>query len=179
MPPDPPLDDGTVALRPWTHDDVGQLVAACQDPAIQRFIPIPRPYGRADAEEYVARTERQWAEGSTAAFAIVDPHDPDHVLGAINVAVTGPVGNSGYWVASEARGRGVATRALRLLTRWAFEEVRLGVVLLEIRPENEASIAVALGAGFHEAGSIDVNQVTGEKHGLIFSRLVSDHVVGS
>jgi RimJ/RimL family protein N-acetyltransferase len=174
LPPDPPLDDEVVRLRPWTDDDVDQLVAACQDTEIQRFIPIPRPYGRDEAEAYVARTRRQWQDGSTAAFAIVDPDDPARVLGAINVAVSGPVGNSGYWVTPEARGRGVARRALRLVTAWAFEQFGLGVVLLEIRPQNAPSIAVAVSAGFHESGAIDVNTVTGEQHGLIFSRLASD-----
>ncbi|MDZ7731843.1 MAG: GNAT family N-acetyltransferase [Acidimicrobiia bacterium] len=84
-PPDPPLDDGVVRLRPWARDDIDQLVEACQDAVkIQRFIPIPRPYDRDDAEGYVQRTERQWREGTTAAFAIVHADDPTRVLGAIN-----------------------------------------------------------------------------------------------
>jgi RimJ/RimL family protein N-acetyltransferase len=173
-PPDPPLTDGVVTLRPFSDADVEQITASCQDPEIQRFIPIPRPYQRADAEAYVRRTERQWAEGTKAAFAIVDASDLRMLLGAINVAINGAVGNSGYWVAPWARGRGIAGRALRLLTDWAFASVGLGVILLEIRPENAASIAVATRSGYHRAGEIDVNVETGEHNGLIFSRLASD-----
>ena len=64
--PTPPLDDGVVRLRVWDDADIDQVTAACQDAVLQRFIPIPHPYGRGDAERYVARTRRQWATGEKA-----------------------------------------------------------------------------------------------------------------
>lgn len=173
-PPDPPLSDGVVTLVPFSDAHVDAVCAACQDEWIQRFIPIPRPYTRADAEDYVARTRRDWEAGTKAAFAVVDAHDPSVLLGAINVAIAGAAGNSGYWVAPAARGRRVATRALRLVADWALTRLGLGVVILEIRPENTRSQRVAEAAGFHRAGTIDVNDVTGEQGGLIYSRLASD-----
>ncbi len=172
--PDPPLSDGVVALRSWLAADIDQLVEACADPVIHQFIPIPDPYTRADAEAYVARTQRQWADGSKAAFAIVAADDPARLLGAINVAVFETVGNSAYWVAPWARRQGVATRALQLVTRWAEPTLGLGVILLEIRPENVASMAVARAAGYHDAGRVDVNTATGKKGGRIFTRLIAD-----
>jgi RimJ/RimL family protein N-acetyltransferase len=57
-------------------------------------------------------------------------------------------GHFGYWVGKDARGRGVATRALRLLTRWAAEEHGLARLQLIVEPENVASIRVAEKAGF-------------------------------
>ncbi|MCX7621323.1 MAG: GNAT family N-acetyltransferase [Acidimicrobiales bacterium] len=170
-PPDPPLSDGVITLRPFEDSDVDTIYDACQDPEIQRFIPVPRPYRRDDAVAYVRRTQRQWADGSKAAFAIVDANDPTTVLGAINVAISGSVGNSGYWITPAARGRGIATRALRLLTGWALGELGLGVVLLEIRPDNDRSIRVAQACGYHYAGRLDVNTATGKKGGLIFTRM--------
>jgi RimJ/RimL family protein N-acetyltransferase len=178
VPPDPGLTDGVVVLRPFEPGDVQAVRDACQDPDIQRFLPLPTHYTEAVAEAYVARTRRQWSEGTTAAFAVVEAADPRHVVGAINVAVVDAVGTSGYWVAPWARGRGVATRALRLLTDWALRPpdagLGLGVVLLEIRPDNLASQHVARAAGYRCVGSIDVNATTGETDGLIFSRLASD-----
>ncbi len=58
----------------------------------------------------------------------------------------------GYWVKREARGRGVATAALRLVMRYAFEQV--GVERLEIMTEtpNLPSQRLAEKLGFTREG---------------------------
>jgi ribosomal-protein-alanine N-acetyltransferase len=62
------------------------------------------------------------------------------------------VAEIGYWVAKDARGRGIATRAVRLVSRWAVGE--LGVQRLELMShvDNAASQAVAEAAGFVHEG---------------------------
>jgi RimJ/RimL family protein N-acetyltransferase len=169
----PNLSDGVVVLRPFRDDDADQIRRACQDPDIGRYIPIPRPYGQRDAVAYIARTRRQWDDGTTAAFAIADATDPTTVLGAINLAIAGSVGNAAYWIASPVRGIGLAHRALALLTEWALGTLDLGAVILEIHPTNAASQRVALAAGFHRAGTLDLNDATGERDHLIYSRLAA------
>ena len=174
--PTPPLDDGVVRLRVWDDADVDQLTAACQDAVLQRFIPIPQPYGREDAERYVARTRRQWATGEKAAFAIVDPEDPAVLLGGTSIALCGPTGTAAYWVATAVRGLGIASRVLALVSDWAFDDLGLGIVLLEIDPANEASKAVARSAGYHECGAIALGSGTRPdtvEH-LLFARLAAD-----
>jgi RimJ/RimL family protein N-acetyltransferase len=173
-PPDPPLTDGVVLLRPVGDADVDQIYDACQDERLQRFIPVPRPYERTDAEAYVERAHRQWASGEKAAFVIVEPPDTMLLLGVISISIAGGMGNCGYWVTAEARGRGLARRALHLVTDWAFGTLQLAVVLLEINEANEASMEVAQAAGYHRSGRIDVNTETGKRGGLIYTQLISD-----
>ena len=173
-PPDPALTDGVILLRPVTMADVDQIFAACQDERLQRYIPVPRPYERADAEGYVIRAERQWTSGDKAAFAIVEPGDPTRLIGVISLSIAAGVGNCGYWVVPDERGRGVARRALALVSDWAFATLGLAVVLLEINEHNTASATVARAVGYHQAGRLDVNTDTGKRGGLIFSRLISD-----
>ena len=55
-------------------------------------------------------------------------------------------------VASSARGRGVATRALRVLTDWAFAEFPLERIELLIDAENPASEVVAQRCGYTREG---------------------------
>ncbi|MGX9899525.1 GNAT family N-acetyltransferase [Arthrobacter sp. SA17] len=57
-----------------------------------------------------------------------------------------------YWLASEVRGQGLATRAAATLSSWAIEE--LGTFRLELghRINNPASCRVALGSGFRAEG---------------------------
>ena len=62
------------------------------------------------------------------------------------------IGHFGYWVAGEARGRGVATEALRALCRWAVETLDVKRLELMTDPENIASQRVAEKAGFQREG---------------------------
>lgn len=173
-PPRPPLRDEVVVLRPWVDADAPQVHDACQDPRIQEYIPIPRPYAPGDADAYIARTRRQWASGEKAAFAIADADDAAIVLGAVSLALADRVGNAAYWVVPDVRGMGVATRALRLLTHWAMSTLGLGVVLLEIHHSNAASIRVAEGAGYHLVGQLEVPQATGTRTHLLYAHLAAD-----
>ena len=153
-PPQPPLSDGTIALRAFRPNDVPAIVAACQDPEIQRWIPlIPVPYTEDDARGYVLMTLQSLQEGSSAELAIVDAAG-DTLLGSIGIHLgTNPRRRSiGYWVAPEARGRGVATRALRLMTRWGFERFGIERLALWTLIGNRPSQAVAEKAGFRYEG---------------------------
>jgi len=171
--PDVAPTDGVVCLRTWSDADVNAIREACQDRVTQRFIPIPRPYRRADAVSYIERTRRQWRQGTNAAFAIADAQDPTVLMGAIDLALSGATGNAAYWIIPSMRGRGIARRALKLLTQWALPTIPLALVMLEIRPENIASQKVATAAGFHYVGSLDVNEMTGERDGRIYTSTIA------
>jgi RimJ/RimL family protein N-acetyltransferase len=152
--PNPPLSDGIIALRPFRPDDVPAIVAACQDPEIQRWIPlIPVPYGEDEARGYVLMTLKSLQEGSSAEVAIVDAAT-DRLLGSIGIHLGSNARRHsvGYWVAPEARGRGVATRALRLMARWGFERFAIERLALWTLLDNAASQAVAEKAGFRYEG---------------------------
>ena len=62
------------------------------------------------------------------------------------------IGHFGYWITREARGRGVATEALKALCRWGVESLGLKRLELVTDPENTASQRVAEKAGFRREG---------------------------
>jgi RimJ/RimL family protein N-acetyltransferase len=62
------------------------------------------------------------------------------------------VGEVGCCLVPAARGRGIATEALRLLTDWAFAELRLGRVQVFVAPENVRALRLAESAGFRREG---------------------------
>jgi RimJ/RimL family protein N-acetyltransferase len=143
------LCDGDLLLRPWTEEDVPALVAACNDSEIRRWIPvIPSPYTEEDARAFV-RGEVQSAPEHSLAIAVNDT-----VAGSIGMSVNSMNyrGRIGYWVAAPARGRGVGTRALRLLSRWALQEFELQRLELITDPDNVASQRVAANVGFRREG---------------------------
>lgn len=59
-----------------------------------------------------------------------------------------------YWVRRSARGRGIATCALRLLSDWALDDGGLAALWAEIGSANPASARVAATAGYRLAGPL-------------------------
>jgi len=147
------LSDGIVTLRPWRPDDAQAVFEACQDKAIGRHTYIPQPYEFADAEGFIAKCAAARATGSTAVgFAIVDP-ETDEVLGSMSrPPLDGHRASFGYWLAPAARGRGVATRALRLMADWTLATTDAIRLELYTDLDNPASGKVAERAGFAREG---------------------------
>jgi RimJ/RimL family protein N-acetyltransferase len=154
-PPEWPLSDGTIVLREWDDSDVPAIVSGCADPEIARWLDqVPQPYTERDAREWVGSTRRGWRESSIASFAIADRRT-DEAIGSVSVHWLDheqAVGEVGYWVRRDARGRGVATRAVRLAARWAIEDCGLERLQLRADSENAASQRVAEKAGFRREG---------------------------
>jgi len=154
--PTPPLANKTVLLRPWREADVPNNLMAFSDPVIQRFSWSPAaPFTEDDARGYFVGQEPGLLRGEEVQFALVDPQDEDEVLGGaslyeVNLEQGGAA--VGYWLAPQARGRGVASTAVRLLARWGFTQLGLARIELTCGPDNEASQRVATRCGFVREG---------------------------
>lgn len=176
----PDLHDDVVALRRPTEGDLDDIVTACQDPEIPRFTRVPSPYDRANAETFLANNADAWSDesaGRELSFVITDQAN-DRVLGAIGLRRSPDRGAAevGYWLAADARGHGYVSRAVRLLTGWAFE---LGFERVELftDPTNEPSQAVAVRCGFTREGvlrSYFEHPRSGRTDVVMFSLLPSD-----
>jgi RimJ/RimL family protein N-acetyltransferase len=152
--PDPPLGDGEIVLRRPTDADAAAVTAACQDPLIARFTLVPSPYREHDARAWFEEAERQRRDG-TGLHLLVVAAEGGSLLGSIGANAIDPVhrvGQVGYWVAPEARRRGVAVAAVKLLSRWMLSELGLARVEIRVDVENEASQRVAEAAGFSREG---------------------------
>ncbi|MBZ4322211.1 GNAT family N-acetyltransferase [Streptomyces huiliensis] len=144
-------------LRPFAPDDIPAVHAACQDPAIPRYTPVPSPYTLEDARLYVEeRCPQGWREDTAYTFGVF-ARDDGRLTGSmalIQLKLHTPERQAeiGYWTAKEERGRGYTAEAGRAVVRWAFEE--LGAERLEWIAEagNEGSRAVARNLGFRMEG---------------------------
>jgi RimJ/RimL family protein N-acetyltransferase len=135
------------ALRPIRESDAPVIVAAMQDAEVARWLPnIPQPYGPDDARRFIAVASSWLRAGREASFAIVDERDT--LLGVAGVRATDDPPTIGYWVAGEARGRGLATAATIALATWAFRTFACERLALHAEPGNLASRRVAEKCGF-------------------------------
>ncbi|HTJ67444.1 MAG TPA: GNAT family protein [Actinospica sp.] len=159
----PVITMGDAVLRAWRQDDAEAAAAAWADPEIRRWgrygamVPDRGTVGR-----WLDWNREQWEYGLRAGFAICRAEeDGGELMGSIMVRdfarTASAIGETGYWIVERWRGRGVATRALDALSRWALaarDEGGLGVGRIELRHSvrNAGSCRVALKAGYrHEA----------------------------
>ena len=149
----PLLHDGRAGLRPWRDADIPAIVAMSSDPDTIRFTSVPAPYNEDSARFWLALQPARLRAGDGAAFAIVEP-PADVPLGAIGVRDLHGRGiaETGYHMAAEARGRGLATAALRLLSEWAFATLPIARMQLTTHLDNPASQRVAEKAGYTREG---------------------------
>jgi RimJ/RimL family protein N-acetyltransferase len=151
--PRPPLTDGALVLRPWATADLDALVAICDDPDVARFTPLPAPYTPADGRAWLDGGLARMQAGEELSLAI---HEAGHgPVGTIGVRVDDgdrDVAELGYVVARPARGRGIATRSVRLLGEWVLREWGVARMQLTTSLDNAASQIVAERAGYTREG---------------------------
>jgi RimJ/RimL family protein N-acetyltransferase len=150
----PALHDDMIVLRPPQAGDAAAITAAVQDPDIPRFTMVPSPYTVDDAAAFIERSAGLWDLGDAAPFVIAGA-TTGTLLGSVGVHDLGlesRPAHVGYWIAAAARGRGVATRALRLVARWVLEDLGQPRVEVHVFVENERSQRVASRAGFTREG---------------------------
>lgn len=174
------LTDGTVSLRVFEPDDAGPVFAACQDPEIARFIPIPQPYTDEVSRSFVERRRADWDSDDERSFAITDAVTGNFLGSIARHQRTIHRAEFGYWLAPDARGRGVATRALRLIADWSLSST--GLIRLELftHLDNLASGRVAERAGFEREGvrrAWDLDR-DGNPYDAVFYVLIRDEPSG-
>jgi RimJ/RimL family protein N-acetyltransferase len=151
------LSDGVIRLRLPADADVPRIVEACRDPEVARYTTVPSPYQPSHTIEWMQRGLAGLASGTDVQTVITEASDSADVLGTMGLHdVNRNVGRcvAGYLVGPWARRRGVATRALRLLCGFAFDELRLARVEVTIEPDNVPSRATAETVGFREEGML-------------------------
>jgi RimJ/RimL family protein N-acetyltransferase len=140
-------------LRGPEEADIDVIAPAFVDPAIGGEAGLP-PVG-ADALRAMLHEQlpAMRAQGLLAAYVVTEsPHDT--ILGGITLHHFDPMRDGvevGYWLFREARGRGVATRAVGALVEHAFDN---GLIRVEahVRIGNRASERVLERLGFQREG---------------------------
>lgn len=144
----PTISAGEIRLRPFAEADISWVHAVSLDPAVQTYVQLPRPYRREHAEFFVREMAiGAWERGERAEFVVES--EVGTRLGRVGLGLDGTgAAQVGYWMDPAARGRGVATRALRELCRWGFGVLGLGLIEWRAEVGNLASRRVAEKAGF-------------------------------
>ncbi|MEU4195513.1 GNAT family N-acetyltransferase [Kribbella sp. NPDC026611] len=152
-----------LVLRPWQLDDLPLVQEASADEYIPLITTIPAEYSPEAGNAFV---QRQWDRAATGAgYPFVITHD-NRPIGAIGLwlrdADQGRA-SLGYWVVQAARGQGVAAAALRAVTAWGLDDLRMPRLQLYVEPWNTASSRTAESVGFQPEGLLRSWQPVGQE----------------
>jgi RimJ/RimL family protein N-acetyltransferase len=162
------LADDTILLQPLERKDVPQITAAIREsiPEISAWMGWCTPeYDETASRTFIASVIAAWESGSQYVFAIRD-HQTNRYLGTISLNhlhKTYRLANLGYWVRTSETGRGVATRAARLIARFGFEQLGLLRAEIVVAVGNQPSLRVAEKTGAKREGVLRNRLIIREK----------------
>lgn len=146
------LSDG-ILLRPWTFADAGRLAQIANNKKIADNLRdgFPNPYSLQDARDWLSMILPE--NNPTRFFAIVID---GQVNGSIGVVTKSDIYRKsceiGYYVAEDWWHKGVATKALRGVTAYAFRTFDIIRIYAEPFADNAGSRRALEKAGYtHEA----------------------------
>lgn len=141
-----------VVLREsFLESDIDWITEACQDPDIQRWTLVPRPYTRDHARHFVEHPESEYWRW------IVEQDDTGTPVGVVSIHAVNENGDAevGYWVAPWGRGMRVMAAALLRVMDAAATDPSIRALTARIAEGNVASRRVAQRAGFVEMTRIE------------------------
>ncbi|MEH1017055.1 GNAT family N-acetyltransferase [Micromonospora sp. CPCC 206060] len=170
------LSRAKLLLRPWRVDDAHAVLAALRDPEIAQWNPSPGGTDLPGALDWIRR-RADWSDGDHASFAVCRPED-GLLLGSVSLhRIHAGDASIGYWTVPAARGQAVATRAVQVVTAWAFPQFGLHRIELCHAVPNAASCRVAERAGYPAEGTLRESYRYGDGRRYdehLHARLVTD-----
>ena len=151
------LSDGKIVLRPPTPRDEDAFFEAVSAsiPELSPWLAWCSPdYQIEVTHSWLTRQPDDWHAGTNYAFAVFDQQDGQLLggCGLSQVDVNFRLANLGYWVRSDHRGQGIATRATRLTAHFGIEMLSLVRVEIIVSVHNTPSLRAAEKAGAHREG---------------------------
>jgi RimJ/RimL family protein N-acetyltransferase len=145
-----------VTLRAVERSDLPAIHAFRNDPEVEgRVFPVPLPHSLAELEaQFDAAAEKPAAEREDIVFAV----DVDGaIVGRVILFDADTVGGTirmGIAIARDHQGKGLGTEAVDLVLTYAFRDLGIRRVWLDVLADNPKAIASYRKSGFVEEGRL-------------------------
>lgn len=148
--------DGVVALDRFCSADAPAMREWDADPAHRLAFEFPDGFvpSLEHSQRVIDEGNRELAVGNVLTFAVRDSTS-GALLGGCELHPKGPSANLSYWTHPAHRKRGVASRAVALASKVAFDDLHIERLEILTAPSNAPSRRVALRSGFKEVGLRD------------------------
>ena len=151
-------------LRPYRKSDLESLVRHINDKTIARnTLSIPYPYTIKDAREWYRKTRNVARQKKRDRYDFGIEIDGEIVGGIGIFKISGHKAEIGYWLSRQHWGKGIMTGAVKELTKYGFDQLRLRRLYACVFPHNKASMRVLKKAGYKFEGILRKNVKKGDK----------------
>lgn len=164
-----------VTLRPINPRDTEDIFRACQDPLIPKFTTVPSIYPLELAISFAGKMAEVRHENKNELIFVIEsqtlvgrqfhpilkdgslglPQSSNGFAGVISlhtIDMPNHRAEIGYWLASEARGKGIGTIAAELITEYGLITMGFRRIEALVVVDNEPSKKLLLNAGFQFEG---------------------------
>ena len=159
----PTLKSDTLTMRPMRPSDAEDIYRAVQDPEIPKFTTVPADYPIDLAIEFAnTRAAASFVNKTELVFVIEDaqlataeyPYSNGFagVMSLHTIDIPNHRAEIGYWLAKEARGQGICTKAAELITEYGLMTIGFKRIDGIVDVRNEPSKAALLKAGYEFEG---------------------------
>lgn len=175
-----PLSDGVILIRPARPEEADAMLAALEESKSEVPLWLPETEGLRleDVREYLAAGPKMRQENLAFHFGIFDANTGRYLggCGLTQINLRHRVCNAYYWVRTSATGNGFASRAARLMARFAFDQLHLQRVEIVAEVENVASIRAAEKTGATREGVLRsrLNNRGEPRDAVLFSLIPQD-----
>lgn len=158
-----------VVLRDVRECDVAMARELSTDPYVPTTGTLPLNAGHAEALAWVHRQQGRHREGAGYSFTISEAHSgaPVGHCGLWLHELAEGQGSVGYSIVPSARGRGLASDALRALTDFGWRIPGLDRIVLYVEPWNVASIRTAERAGYVREILLRDHEIAGARRDVL------------
>lgn len=174
----PRLSDGVVVLDELKLDDLPAHLAGEDEEQARRFGWHPRRSTEETGREAIIRWRDDWMHGGDTRTFAIRLAGSGELAGGLQLRLREKkIAEASYWTFPQHRRRGLATRAMRLASLFAFSELGIDRLELYVEPDNVASHGVARNAGFSKEGQLRARELTvaGERRDMVlYARLATD-----
>jgi len=166
------LFDDVVTLRAIDENDADVLLEMINDPEIEgSVVGYSYPVFLNQQKKWIAELKND----STVRYMIDYKEEPVGVISISSLDLKNRCGNLNIKLVQKARGNGVATKAVKLLVDYCFNQLNLNCVYANVLENNEASNKLWRKLGFHFDGRLRQRVYkNGEYHDLCSYSLLKD-----
>jgi len=129
-----------------------------------------------ETAEFIRKTRKQLEDNDGLQGALVLDGRMVGAGGLVGIEWEARKTGIGYWLAEEHQGRGLMTRAVRAMTDYAFDELELNRVEIQVGTNNHRSRAIPERLGFQQEGVLRDYERVGDRYLdiVVYSLLASD-----